>query len=42
MSIVPHRGQSNWQDQQNTNKENIPSIVLAQVEKLVRVNKVPN
>jgi len=30
MSIVPHRGQSNWQDQQNTNKENIPSIVPAQ------------
>jgi hypothetical protein len=42
MSIVPYRRQNNLQDQQNTNKEDIPPIVLAQAEKPVRVNKVPN
>jgi len=40
MSIVPCRRQGNLQDQQTTNKENIPPTIVAQVKKLARVNKV--
>jgi hypothetical protein len=43
MSIVPWKRQSNLQDQQTTNKKNIPPIVPTHwTKKLTRINKVPS
>ncbi len=40
MSILPCKRWNNLQDQQTTNNENLPPIILTQVEKPTTVNKV--
>jgi hypothetical protein len=42
MSIVSCRRQNKLQDQQTTNNENIPPIILTQTEKPTRVTKIPD
>jgi hypothetical protein len=42
MSIVPRMRWNNLQDQQSTNKENIPPTIPTQAKNPIKVNKVPN
>jgi hypothetical protein len=42
MSIVLHKRRNNLQDQQSTDKENIPPIILAQAKKPTSVHMVIN
>jgi hypothetical protein len=42
MSIVPRRRRNNLQDQQSTDKKNIPPTVPTQTKKPTRINRFPS